>query len=78
MKIAITAVLAVIAFAAYAQVGFTPAKPPPARFEMLINTHGGHSVFRMDTQTGAITYCYTVTTKREFGAEWIQCVAERK
>lgn len=48
------------------------------RYQIAITAHGIHSVFRVDTVTGAISYCYPYSASGDlqFQAIGVKCVSE--
>jgi hypothetical protein len=50
------------------------------RYQIVSTSNGLHSIFRVDTNTGAVSYCYVVSASPDFNvpATGVRCVAEAR
>jgi hypothetical protein len=50
------------------------------RYQIVSTSHGLHSIFRVDTVTGAVSYCYVVSDSSDFNvpATSVRCVPEAR
>lgn len=56
-----------------------PAKDMP-RYQIVSTSNGLHSIFRVDTLTGEVSYCYVVSASPDFNvpATGVRCVAQAR
>ena len=76
-RIALVLSLALISSLCFAQA---PTKEAPPRYQIVSTSNGAHSVFRLDTVTGAVTYCHIVVVGNDFnsGVTGVRCVPQVK
>jgi hypothetical protein len=70
--------LALLSLTCYAE-DRQPTKDTP-RYQIVSTSNGLHSIFRVDTVTGAVSYCYVVSASPDFNvpATGVRCVPEAR
>jgi hypothetical protein len=59
------------------------AQRPPKegqRYQIVSTSNGLHSIFRVETVTGEVSYCYVISTSPDFNvpATGVRCVAQAR
>ena len=50
----------------------------PQRYQIVSTNRGAHSVFRVDTVTGEVSYCFAINRADEAAAFGVRCVPQVK
>lgn len=75
MRYLIVLFLASIATLVYAQQGGTNSKF--GRYQIVPTSHGMHSVFKIDTASGDVSYCYTYVVDTTGPVQGVHCVLQK-